>query len=206
VTRIIAGSAGGRRLTTPPGDATRPTSDRVREAVFSALESALGTWSGLRFLDLFAGSGAVGLEAVSRGAAHATLVEQHRRAAGIARSNARALGLVDVDVVQARAEAFVRRSGDTGSHTGPDGSPDTGPDTGPAACFDVVFLDPPYTLSTAAVSALLADLVHHGWLCPGAVVVVERSSRDPEPAWPDGITPVRSRRYGETVVWYGRAT
>jgi 16S rRNA (guanine966-N2)-methyltransferase len=194
VTRIIAGSAGGRRLTTPPGDATRPTSDRVREAVFSALESALGTWSGLRFLDLFAGSGAVGLEAVSRGAAHATLVEQHRRAAGIARSNARALGLVDVDVVQARAEAFVRRSGDTGSHTGP------------AACFDVVFLDPPYTLSTAAVSALLADLVHHGWLCPGAVVVVERSSRDPEPAWPDGITPVRSRRYGETVVWYGRAT
>jgi 16S rRNA (guanine966-N2)-methyltransferase len=191
VTRIIAGSAGGRRLTTPPGDATRPTSDRVREAVFSALESAFGSWAGLRFLDLFAGSGAVGLEAVSRGAAHATLVEQHRRAAGVARSNAKALGFAGVEVVQARAEAFVRRAHASGEHAG---------------CFDVAFVDPPYTMPTDAVSGLLADLVAHGWLCPGAVVVVERSSRAAEPAWPEGLVALRSRRYGETVVWYGRAT
>ena len=190
MTRIIAGSAGGRRLSTPPGEGTRPTSDRVREAVFSALESAVGSWAGVRFLDLFAGSGAVGLEAVSRGAAHATLVEQHRRAAGIARRNAQALGLSDVDVVTAKAESFVRRTA---------GSPDA------AACYTVVFADPPYTLAGAAVTALLADLVAHGWLCGGAVVVVERSARDADLVWPTGIAGDRAKRYGETVVWYGHA-
>lgn len=189
MTRIIAGSAGGRRLSTPAGEATRPTADRVREAVFSALESAVGSWSGVRFLDLFAGSGAVGLEAVSRGAAHATLVEQHRRAAGIARGNADALGLAGVDVVTARAESFVRR---------------TTPTAG-AECYHVVFADPPYTLPGTAVTALLADLVEHGWLCEGAVVVVERSARDADLTWPEGLAGDRAKRYGETVVWYGHA-
>ncbi|MDQ4084441.1 MAG: 16S rRNA (guanine(966)-N(2))-methyltransferase RsmD [Actinomycetota bacterium] len=189
MTRIIAGSAGGRRLSTPAGEATRPTADRVREAVFSALESAVGSWSGIRFLDLFAGSGAVGLEAVSRGAAHATLVEQHRRAAGIARRNADALGLSGVDVVTARAESFVRR---------------TTPTAG-AECYHVVFADPPYILPGTAVTALLADLVEHGWLCEGAVVVVERSARDADLTWPEGLAGDRAKRYGETVVWYGHA-
>jgi len=185
VTRIIAGSAGGRRLSTPPGESTRPTADRVREAVFSALESSLGSWAGVRFLDLFAGSGAVGLEAVSRGAAHATLVEQHRRAAGVARRNAQAVGLADVAVVTVRAEAFLLRP----EHE----------------CFDVVFADPPYTLPGAAVTELLASLVTHGWLCDDAVVVVERSARDEDLRWPEGIRGDRVKRYGETAVWYGHA-
>jgi 16S rRNA (guanine966-N2)-methyltransferase len=186
VTRIIAGAAGGRRLSTPPGDATRPTSDRVREAVFSTLESAVGSWSGLRFLDLFAGSGAVGLEAVSRGAAHATLVEQHRRTAAVARGNARTLGFAAVEVVTARAEMFVQRP--------------------PAQPYDVVFLDPPYTLGNDAVGDLLGQLVAQRWLRPDAVVVVERAARDAAPPWPEGIREDRAKRYGETVVWYGRAS
>ncbi len=185
MTRIIAGSAGGRRLSTPSGDATRPTSDRVREAVFSALESSIGSWAGVRFLDLYAGSGAVGLEAVSRGAAHATLVEQHRRAAGIARRNAQTLALPGIDVVTARAETFLHRA----DHD----------------CFHVVFADPPYTLEGAAVTDLLTRLVEHGWLCEQAVVAVERASRDEDLRWPEGIRGERARRYGETVVWYGRA-
>ena len=185
MTRIIAGSAGGRRLSTPSGDATRPTSDRVREAVFSALESSLGSWAGVRFLDLFAGSGAVGLEAVSRGAAQATLVEQHRRAAGIARRNAQTLGMSHVEVVAARAETFLLR---------PDHD-----------CFHVVFADPPYTLEGSAVTDLLTRLVQHGWLCDGAVVAVERAARDEDLRWPEGIRGHRTKRYGETVVWYGRA-
>jgi 16S rRNA (guanine966-N2)-methyltransferase len=186
VTRIIAGAARGRRLATPPGDATRPTADRVREAVFSTLESAVGSWAGLRFLDLFAGSGAVGLEAVSRGAAHATLVEQHRRTAAVALGNARTLGFSTVEVVAGRAEAVVRHP--------------------PAHRYDVAFLDPPYTLAGDVVTALLADLVEHGWLQRDAVVVVERSTRDTGLAWPSGIAEDRAKRYGETTVWYGRAT
>jgi 16S rRNA (guanine966-N2)-methyltransferase len=185
VTRIIAGSAGGRRLSTPSGDATRPTSDRVREAVFSALEASLGSWAGVRFLDLFAGSGAVGLEAVSRGAAHATLVEQHRRAAAIARRNVQTLGLAGVEVVTARAETFLLR---------PDHD-----------CFHVVFADPPYTLQGTVVTELLTQLVEHGWLCDEAVVAVERSAREEDLRWPEGVRGDRARRYGETVVWYGHA-
>jgi 16S rRNA (guanine966-N2)-methyltransferase len=186
VTRIIAGAAGGRRLSTPSGDATRPTSDRVREAVFSTLEAAVGSWAGLRFLDLFAGSGAVGLEAVSRGAAHATLVEQHRRTAAVARGNVKALGFSTVEVVTARAEAFVQHP--------------------PVQPFDVVFLDPPYTLDGGAVTDLLTRLVEQRWLRPGAIVAAERSARDAALAWPAGIDEERSKRYGETVVWYGRAS
>jgi 16S rRNA (guanine966-N2)-methyltransferase len=192
VTRIIAGSVGGRRLSTPRGEATRPTSDRVREAVFSTLESAFGSWAGVCFLDLFAGSGAVGLEAVSRGAAHATLVEQHPRTAATARRNARTLDLTAVDVVVSRADAFVR--------AGP-GAAGTGCD-----CYHVAFLDPPYTLPGPDVSALLASLVEHRRLCRDAVVVVERAARDDDLAWPHGLSADRVRRYGETVVWYGRAT
>jgi 16S rRNA (guanine966-N2)-methyltransferase len=194
VTRIIAGSVGGRRLRTPPGEAVRPTTDRVREALFSTLESAFGSWAGICFLDLFAGSGAVGLEAVSRGAAHATLVEQRPRAAATARGNARALGLASVDVVVSRAEAFVRAG------TGAPGV------AGCCDCYHVAFLDPPYTMPGHDVTALLAALVEHRRLCREATVVVERSVRDEDLAWPRGLSADRARRYGETVVWYGRAT
>jgi 16S rRNA (guanine966-N2)-methyltransferase len=181
MTRIIAGSAGGRRLTTPPGDGTRPTSDRVREALFSALESWFGTWEGVHVLDLYAGSGAVGLEAASRGAASVVLVEHDRRTAGVAAGNARTLGLRDVEVVAAATRTALSRP--------------------PARPVDLVFSDPPYPVEDEVVDADLAALVEHGWLAEGAVVVVERSRRSREPRWPDGFGRGRRRKYGETTLW-----
>lgn len=188
MTRIIGGSAGGRRLSTPSGEATRPTSDRVREAIFSSLEHDTGSLAGRRFLDLYAGSGAVGLEAVSRGAAEAVLVEGDRRVVGVIRSNVEALGFAAVSVLAARVERLV---------TSP-------PQDGGA--FDVAYLDPPYTVSTEKVVSVLAELRRNSWLAPDALVVVERSSRSPALTWPHGYEPARSRRYGETSVWYGHVT
>jgi len=185
VTRIIGGAAGGRRIATPRGDSTRPTSDRVREALFSAIEAWCGTLQDLRFLDLYAGSGAVGLEARSRGAATVTLVEQDRRTATLIRANAASLGFAAIDVRAATVAGTLARP--------------------PAAPYDVAFLDPPYSLADAAVAADLAALAGHGWLVPDALVIVERSSRSPEPAWPDGLVDHRSKRYGETMLWYGHA-
>ncbi|HEX4976549.1 MAG TPA: 16S rRNA (guanine(966)-N(2))-methyltransferase RsmD [Nocardioides sp.] len=184
MTRIIGGEAGGRRLRTPTGESTRPTSDRVREALFSSLEALLGSVHGLRFLDLYSGSGAVGLEARSRGAGVVTCVEQDRRTAALVRDNARNLGL-EVEVV---ASAVARHL----AHP-------------PRTPYDVVFADPPYPLPTAAVEADLVALREHAWLTPGALVVLERSSRGTAPSWPEGYEALRERRYGETVLWYGRA-
>jgi 16S rRNA (guanine966-N2)-methyltransferase len=185
VTRIIGGSAGGRRLSTPRGAATRPTSDRVREALFSAIESWCGSLHGLRFLDLYAGSGAVGLEAWSRGAGVVTLVEQDRRTAALISENARTIGFARAHVVAGPVAATLRRP--------------------PRAPYDVAYLDPPYPLSDDAVAADLAALDREGWLVPGAMVVVERSVRSPAPAWPPTFTDLRDKRYGETVLWYGHA-
>jgi 16S rRNA (guanine966-N2)-methyltransferase len=185
VTRIIGGRAGGRRLTTPRGAHTRPTTDRVREALFSAVESWCGSLQGLRFLDLYAGSGAVGLEAWSRGAGVVTLVESDRRTARLIGENARALGFAKADVVGGAVSTALGRP--------------------PSAPYDVAFLDPPYPLEEHRLAADLASLVAHGWLVPGAMVVVERSSRSPEPTWPAGIESERSRKYGETTLWYGHA-
>ncbi|NYG56417.1 16S rRNA (guanine(966)-N(2))-methyltransferase RsmD [Nocardioides perillae] len=188
MTRIIAGRAGGRRLQTPRGGATRPTSDRVREALFSTLESRVGPLAGLRFLDLYAGSGAVGLEAWSRGAGVVTLVEHDRRTAALVSANARALGAVGAS----RAEVVV---GAVGAVL----------DRPPGAPYDVVFSDPPYPLAPAEVDADLVRVTARGWLVPGGLVVVERSVRSPAPTWPAGLEPEREKRYGETVLWYGRA-
>jgi 16S rRNA (guanine966-N2)-methyltransferase len=185
VTRIIGGSAGGRRLRTPPGESTRPTSDRVREALFSALEAQLGSLTGLRFLDLYAGSGAVGLEARSRGAGPVAAVESDRRTARLVEANAATLGFEDVDV---HAHPVTRVLA-----------------TRPSTPYDVVFADPPYPLENAAVTDALGLLVRHGWLAEGSLVVVERSARTGEPSWPDGLVPLRSKAYGETVLWYVRA-
>jgi 16S rRNA (guanine966-N2)-methyltransferase len=183
VTRIIAGSARGRRLRTPPGEATRPTAARVREALFSALEAQFGSLHGLRFLDLYAGSGAVGLEAASRGADAVTAVESDRRTARLVADNATSLGF-DVDVRAQSVAAVVAAP--------------------PVAPFDVVFLDPPYPMPSEEVSAVLGRLVAHGWVQPGGAVVVERSARSVAPAWPDGLVPRREKKYGETVLWYLR--
>lgn len=185
MTRIIGGSAGGRRITTPRGVATRPTSDRVREALFSAIESWSGSLHGLRFLDLYAGSGAIGLEAWSRGAGVVTLVEQDRKTAALIAENARSIGFARANVVAAAVAGTLRRP--------------------PSAPYDIAFLDPPYTLGEEALAADLLALTAEGWLVPGALVVVERSGRSPEPQWPDGITADREKRYGETVLWYGHA-
>lgn len=185
MTRIIAGSAGGRRLRTPPGEATRPTSDRVREALFSALESRLGTLAGRRFLDLYAGSGAVGLEAWSRGAGVVTLVEQDRRTASLITRNATGLGFSRAHVVAAPVSSVLHST--------------------PRAPYDVVFSDPPYAVTDEQVTLDLDSLVVHDWLVPGALVVVERPGRRSEVTWPDGIEGDRTKRYGETALWYGHA-
>ena len=185
MTRIIGGAAGGRRISTPRGAATRPTSDRVREALFSAVESWCGSLQGLRFLDLYAGSGAIGLEAWSRGAGVVTMIEQDRRTAALITANAKDLGFARADVrVGAVAGAL---------------------HTPPRAPYDIAFLDPPYPLAATAVDADLAALAGNAWLVPGALVVVERSSRSAAPTWPEGVEAIRSRRYGETVLWYGHA-
>ncbi|HET7173965.1 MAG TPA: 16S rRNA (guanine(966)-N(2))-methyltransferase RsmD [Nocardioidaceae bacterium] len=185
MTRIIAGTAGGRRLRTPRGSSTRPTSDRVREGAFSALVAAMGSLAGIGFLDLYAGSGAVGLEARSRGAAAVTLVEEDRRAAALIRSNAERVGLLPVTVLEAKVERVL-----AGHRT--DG-------------FDVVFADPPYSLPAESLRDVVARLASSGWSADAALVVLERSSRDPAWDWPPGFTAVRSKRYGETMLWYGRA-
>lgn len=186
MTRIIGGQAGGRRLATPRGSTTRPTSDRVREALFSAVESWCGSLHGLRFLDLYAGSGAVGIEAWSRGAGVVTFVEQDRRTAALITSNARTVGFAKADV---RAAAVINVLGKA-----------------PSAPYDVVFCDPPYPLTTEQVETDLAALVTHGWLVPEALVVVERGKRAARLTWPEGIEAGREKKYGETTLWYGHAT
>jgi 16S rRNA (guanine966-N2)-methyltransferase len=153
--------------------------------LFSTIEARLGTLAGKRFLDVYAGSGAVGLEARSRGASHVTLVEQDRANARLVASNASSLGFDDVQVVTGRAE----RLGDA--------SPDGG-------AFDVVFLDPPYDAPTWDVAEVLVRLRAAAWMAEDVLVVVERRSRGPSWEWPDGFEAVRSRRYGETMLWYGR--
>ncbi|WP_091449510.1 16S rRNA (guanine(966)-N(2))-methyltransferase RsmD [Actinokineospora iranica] len=178
MTRIVAGAAGGRRLAVPP-KGTRPTSDRVREALFSALEAAAGL-DGARVLDLYAGSGALGFEALSRGAVLATLVESDRAAVGVLRGNAAALGMAGADVRAAKVDKVLA--------------------TTPDAPYDVVFADPPYALGDAELTAVLTALVGNGWTAPGTTVVVERGARSGEPDWPAPLTPVRTRKYGETQL------
>jgi 16S rRNA (guanine966-N2)-methyltransferase len=185
MTRIIAGAHGGRRLTAPAGALTRPTSDRVREAFFSALET-MTDLNGARFADLYAGSGAVGLEALSRGASHALLVESEAKAARIIRDN----------IVTLRVGAAARLVAGKVAQVlsvPPGGEP-----------YDVVFADPPYALDAADLTAVQQALVANGWLAPDAVVVLERATRGGPLSWVDGITADRSRRYGETTLWYGR--
>jgi 16S rRNA (guanine966-N2)-methyltransferase len=180
MTRVVAGDLGGRRITVSSGRATRPTSERAREGLFSALVAMRGSLAGAAFLDLYAGSGAVGIEAASRGAARVTCVERDPRALTVLRANVEALAPGVVEVSASPVERFLR-------------APTNHPN-------DVVFLDPPYSDPVDEVLALLAA---DAWLAPSAVVVVERSARDAEPAWPEGVEPERSRRYGDTMLWYG---
>lgn len=184
--RIIAGSAGGRRIAVPDGRGTRPTSDRAREALFASVLSDLGTLDGTRVLDLYAGSGAIGLEALSRGAAHALLVEADRRAAAVVRRNIGDLGLPGAELVADRVERVLER-GPGGGH------------------YDLVVADPPYIVTDNGITAVLGALRDRGWVADGALVVVERAGRGPDLCWPAGYRPERVRKYGEAALWYGRA-
>lgn len=187
MSRIIAGRAKGRRLTAPKGTTTRPTTDRVKEALFSALSSWFDTadeapdeqLAGVAVLDLFAGSGALGIEAASRGASPVTCVDSHT--ASVIRDNAKHAGLL-VSVVASRAEQLVARTLDS---------------------FDLVFIDPPYDLAPAIVDALLMALHEGSALTDQALVVLERSSRSPAPEWPPAFTRTWDRRYGETTLHFG---
>lgn len=191
--RVIAGEAGGRRLAVPDGRDTRPTSDRAREGLFSTIVSIMGSLAGTRVLDLYAGSGAVGLEALSRGADHVLLVEQGARATRVIRANIEAIGLPGAVLAADRVERVLAR--------GP--APAGGQDSTEGGRYDVVFADPPYALADTAVSQVLSLLADQGWLAPGALVIVERATRSGPVNWPDGFVPDRARRYGEATFWYG---
>jgi 16S rRNA (guanine966-N2)-methyltransferase len=199
VARVIAGEAGGRRLAVPDGRDTRPTSDRAREGLFATVSSILGPLAGSRVLDLYAGSGAVGLEALSRGAEHVLLIENGARAARIIRQNIDAIGLPGATVITDRVERVLAR-GPVPASVGDPADQPAAPD---AARYDVVFADPPYALADEDVSRMLALLAAGAWLAPGALVIVERATRSGPVRWPDGFVPDRARKYGEATFWYG---
>ena len=174
MTRIIAGSHRGRRLRVPPGTATRPTSDRAREGLFSSLQSLVELEGGA-VLDLYAGSGALGLEALSRGAAAATLVDNDLSALRVLHQNTDELGL-PATVVDADVDRFLQ---------------------GPVTPYRVVLADPPYAAEVDLEAVA-------GWVEPDGILVLERATRGPAPVPPPGLEEVRSRRYGEATLWYFR--
>lgn len=174
--RIVAGTARGRRLQVPEGTRTRPTSDRAREGLFSSLLSLLEL-DGARVLDLYAGSGALGLEALSRGAVSATLVEHDPDALAVLAANIDHLALPGAHLVRQSVERFLP--------------------VDPEPRYDLALLDPPYELDVVPALVLLRP-----WLTETAIVVAERATRAGELTWPTGYEPRRSRRYGEATLWY----
>ena len=181
MTRIVAGSAKGRTLAVPKSG-TRPTSERVREALFSRLDH-MNVLEGATVLDLFAGTGALGLEALSRGAARATLVEKASAAARVASANVRATGL-PARVVTADVRAYLGARG---------GEALTGEN-------DLVFIDPPYDIPEGDMTTVLSALAP--WVGPDSLIVVERSTRAPAPTWPPFLVLEDTRAWGETVAYF----
>jgi 16S rRNA (guanine(966)-N(2))-methyltransferase RsmD len=190
VTRIIAGSARGRQLSVPERG-TRPTSDRVREALFSAVSSMLaerGTaWGEVHVLDGYAGSGALGLEALSRGAASVVLIESGAPAADVIRRNIEALGLSGATVIRATVQVTAARR-----------------NAGPRA--SLILLDPPYEIAATVIADELSGLDAGGWVDPSAIAVVERPRADATSPFPPDWSFIRQRGYGDTVLWYGQRT
>lgn len=185
MTRIVGGRWSGRRLVAPQGQATRPTAEKVRAAVANALQSG-GALDAARVLDLYAGSGAVGLELASRGAERVVFVERSRPAQTAIRAN---IASFDND-----GAALTLVPGDAESFAGLPGDP-----------FDVIVADPPYAQSADDLGVVLARLAASGRIAPGADLVVERAARDGAFPWPNGLVADRSRRYGDTLVCYGHA-
>ena len=186
--RIIAGQWRGRPLVAPAGDETRPTADRTRETLFSMLTSRLGSFEALRVGDFFAGSGALGLEAASRGASAVTLVEQGQQAAKTCRANAAVVlaraprdGALAIEVAQRPVDSFLGLS---------------------TASWDLVFLDPPYDFGAEALGRTLALLVPR--LAPDAVICLERAARTEDPILPEGLELERRTNYGDTTLWWLR--
>ena len=185
--RVIAGSAKGRPLAVPARGA-RPTTDQAREAAFSVIAGWAGTAAdasnalvGRAFLDLYAGSGAVALEAASRGAEPAWAIESDKAATAVIKKNIAATGL-RVEALTRTAEAFAAR---------------------PApAPFDVVWADPPYEVPAESVDAVLASLATNGWLAAECLIVVERAKRSRPPVWPDGVEPLAEKVYGDTALHF----
>ena len=176
MTRIVAGAAGGRRLTVPLRG-TRPTTDRVREALFNVL-TVRRDFDGLRVLDLYAGSGALGLEALSRGAASVLFVDSDRRAAEVIGRNIEVVGLPGATVRRGTVAAVLAA-----------GTPEP---------MDLVLADPPYQVAADEVDQVLASLCRGGWVHAGSVVVVERPYSSPALTWPQGWTVWPPRRYGDS--------
>lgn len=187
MTRIIAGNARGRTIKVPP-EGTRPTTDRAREGLFSSLQVRFG-FEGERVLDLFAGSGALGLEAASRGADEVTLVDNNHKAVEICTANAKVVGHPNVRVVEAKASTFISGA--------------------PKGHYTMVLADPPYDLSDEAAAELVQALIP--LLAEDAVVVMERHSDSPEMDWPAGFEPtgqkLKKRTYGiarfDMAIWRG---
>jgi 16S rRNA (guanine966-N2)-methyltransferase len=151
--------------------------------MFSALSSWLGGFAGLRVLDLYAGSGALGLEALSRGAGYCLLVESDSRTARTTKMNAQRVGLPGAVVVNAPVQRVLVAP--------------------PKEPYGLALADPPYSLDPDELTAAL-ELLTRGWLTSTAMIVVERGSRGPDVVWPEGMISVQERRYGETMLWYGR--
>lgn len=187
MTRIIAGQARGRRLAVPRSG-TRPTSDRVREAMFASVESKLRsqgrTWSDVSVCDLWAGSGAIALEAWSRGAARVLAVDKARPAIDVIKANIRGVDAQGVEVVRASVSSVAQEAP-------------------PGGAFDVLFADPPYEVTESSIAGDLARACASGWCATDAIVVVERGIRSPSP-FPEFVQEVEQRSYGDTALWYGR--
>lgn len=185
MSRIISGSARGRKIVIPQ-DGTRPTSDRAKEGLFSSLQVRFG-FEGEVVLDLFAGSGALGLEAASRGANEVTLVDYHRGAVAAMTKNAQVVGHDNVRILEMKVSTFLA--------------------TAPKNHYSMVLADPPYDLADEAVADMLDAVIPT--LAPGAVVVIERHRQSPETAWPEGFEPtgqkLKKRTYGiarfDMAVW-----
>jgi len=182
--RIIAGSSKGKTLFSPP-DTTRPTSDRAREGLFSSLESEFGSIADLNFLDLFAGSGAVGVEALSRGAAHVYSIEQHDATARVASKNFELVNNSEgkFAVINSSALRFV-----SAPHQ---------------ITFDIIFMDPPYDLANADIEELIQQIHTHGLLSDRGLIAIERASKKTPFQWPEPFIQEKIRSYGQGSIFYG---
>lgn len=192
--RVVAGAYGGRRLRAPRGGMTRPTSDRVREALFSTLGDRV---AGTHVLDLYAGSGALGIEALSRGAASATFVERDRATAAALRANLHDLGISGAADLRAENMATI--------HIGDAARFVTDLEDGTAPVFDLVLCDPPYRIASGELATLLVRLAGSRRLSDGVTLVVERARHGEALTFPEQELHVADvRTYGDTVLYYLR--